>query len=275
MAQPATRPQCGVMSETTRPFLKALGLSALVIAAIVVFAVTRGVDPEAAGELAGRLAVAPLLAGIVVGFWARNARGRWGWLDFAWRFVLCSVGFFGLNAVGQTQLRGSHEVEMTQAELEHLEVRGAEARHSDFGIVVPLPGDGYGIAAELERDVNKATASHRGMHSWPLHNPERDGIIIVIVAKGLGDETAFRGFAEGMRRSARTPSSPVLYDSLTWNSARREFRFGVMLTGPGVYVRTRCVPSRGRRSFIACAQLVTAGPEELESVLDGFRLERL
>jgi hypothetical protein len=65
-----------------------------------------------------------------------------------------------------------------------------------------------------------------------------------------------------------------LYDTLTWNGSQREFRFGIELKGPGVYVLTRCLPSgSGGPSFIACAQVLTPDAAPLERVLDGLRLE--
>lgn len=277
---PADRPQPTLRAVTpnTRPFLKGMGLALCLIVPIVAIAATSGRDPGSAGERAGALSVAPLLAGLAVGAWAKFATQPWHWLDYVLRFALCTIAFFGLNAFGRRLLPAAPPpaagVDLTESEKTNLDVTGGWVRHRRFGFTLPV-GDKFALAPGLQNEMDQRRASLPGTFVWALANEAGDRIITVFVAKGLGDdERAFRATARGISTNLGKQAIQVLEDAVQWNRRVKEFRHAVRLPN-GLFVKSRCLPASKDRnppyinpSYIVCVQ--TLSPDSID--LDDARL---
>lgn len=267
--RPVPTPQA--LARNSRPFLKGMGLALSLIVPIVVVTASSGTDPESAGELAGELSVAPFLGGVAVGVWAKLATRRWRWIDYALRFVVCTVAFFGLNAFGRRVITAATSapasaalvVPLTESEKRNLFVGRASARHADFGFTFNLPGT-FGLVPEIQNEVNRHLAGLPGTFAWALQDPGRDEIILIYVAKGLGnDERDFRAMARGMSRGISKQAVQVFEDEVRWDRRAREFRHAARL-GDGSYAKMRCLPSPADRNppyvnppYIVCVQTVS------------------
>ena len=255
-----------------------MGLALIVIVPILVVAATSVADPAAAGERAGALSVAPLLGGLAVGLWARLAPRHWHWIDYVLRFTLCTVAFFGINALGRTLLRAAAPpalvapaVDLTEAEKQNLRVIGGWVRHSTFSFTLPV-GDKFALAPGLQDEMNQRRASLPGTFVWALANDAGDRIITVFVAKGLGDdERAFRSMTHAIGTSTGRQAGRVLEDVVRWDRQVREFRHGVHLSS-GLYVKTRCLPSSStwnmpyiNPSYIVCVQTLSPDSTDLDN----------
>ena len=73
--------------SNSRPFLKALGLSLILI---IGEAIASGDAPDAA-RAAGEIAFHISVGGLALGIWAKRAHSRWTWWGFIWRFMLCVI----------------------------------------------------------------------------------------------------------------------------------------------------------------------------------------
>ncbi|HEY3278907.1 MAG TPA: hypothetical protein VGJ83_00220 [Gemmatimonadales bacterium] len=110
---------------------------------------------------------------------------------------------------------------------------------------------------------------------WALANNAQDRIIIVSVAKGLGDdERAFRSMTRAVGMSIGAQTVRTLEYVVRWDRTVHEFRHGVHLSN-GLYVKTRCLPSSStwnapyiNPSYIVCVQ--TLSPDSID--LDNARL---
>lgn len=260
-------------SLNSRPFLKGLGLAAVLMIPIVVFAATTGADPEAAGEWAGNLSVAPLLAGLAVGAWARFAPRRWNSLDYILRFALCTIAFFAANALGRVAIRAAAPADLvegtplTDAEKEGLSLSGGWLRHSQFGFVLPLDTR-FEPVPEVQEELNRRLVDLPGAFIWALRHPEGHQLLFVLVAKGAGDdnEAAFRAMARGVRRGIADQAADVLEDDVEWGRRVKEFRYAAQLLA-GAYVKARCVPSDAERPqpYIICVQTLAADSNALDA----------
>ena len=244
-----------------------MGLALPVIVGIMVWAITSEEDPTTAGELAGGLAVAPFLGGVAVGVWARLAPRRWHWPDYALRFALCTVGFFGLNAIGQG-VRGAAEpagpvfIALTDAEKEGLDLSGGWIRHSKFDFTLPA-GDKVDPAPEIEDEMNRQLGAVPGVFAWAFEH-QTDGVILVYVAKGPGDERGtFSAFARGLGKGTGQHATAVLEDVVRWDRGGHEFRYAARLTD-GQYTKVRCVPGPSDRNppyinppYVVCVQTLS------------------
>lgn len=263
-------------ARNSSPFLKGLGLALAVVVPIVVVTASSGSDPTSAGERAGELSVAPLLGGVGVGVWAKLATRRWHWVDYLLRFVICTIVFFGLHALGRGLLPPEPPpppavaVDLTESEKQSLSVSGGWVRHSTFGFVVPV-GDKFGLAPGLQDEMNRRRTSLPGTFVWALANDAADRIIIVFIAKGLGDdERAFRSMTRAVGASTGTQAVRVLEDVVRWDRRAREFRHGVHLSN-GLYVKTRCLPAAADRNppyinvpYIVCVQTLSRDSTDLD-----------
>jgi hypothetical protein len=259
-----TRPPVQPTAErNTRPFLRAFGFALPVVAIIVVWAVTSYDDPEAAGEFAGGLSVAPLLGGLAVGIWAMRSPRRWFWPDYALRFLLCTLGFFGLNAVGRGLTRAATPsapvfVALTDAEKDGLSLGGGWVRHRQFGFTIPV-GDKVDVAPQIQEAMNQQLGAVPGTFAWAFQH-QTDGVILVYVAKGPGgDRETFSGLARGLGKGTAQHAATVLEEVVQWDRGGREFRFAARMTD-GQYTRVRCVPSDPNRKppYVVCVQTLTA-----------------
>jgi hypothetical protein len=264
------------LERTTRPFVKALGLTLIVVVPIVIVAAATAADPAAGGQLAGERAVAPLLGGLAVGIWARLATRRWRALDFVLRYAVCTVGFFGLNAVGRSLIPAppppALAIDLTDEEKQNLNVIGGWVQHANFDFILPV-GDKFGLAPGLQDEMNRRRASLPGTYVWALANSSGDRIITVFVAKGLGeDERAFRSIARAIGTSTAQRAGRVLEDVVRWDRRwrAREFRHGVRLSD-GLYVKTRCIPAAADRNppyvnvpYIVCVQTLSRDSTDLD-----------
>jgi len=265
---PGDRPQPALPAATpnTRPFLKGMGLALSLIVPIVVVTASSGADPGSAGDAAGQLSVAPLLAGVAVGFWARFATRRWHVVDYLLRFALCTVAFFGLNALGRSLLHAGRPpvqpapVHMTDAEKQNLYVSGGWVHHSNFDFVLPV-GPQFEPAPEIQNQINENLAGLPGTFVWALQAQNPDRLVLIFLARGMGnDEAAFRAMARGISTSAGKQAAQVLEDDLQWSRRAKEFRYGIRLAD-GRYAQTRCLPSAPERQppYVVCVQ--TLGPD--------------
>ena len=253
-----------------------MGLALPVIIVTMVWAITSEEDPTAAGELAGGLAVAPFLGGIAVGVWARLAPRRWHWADFLLRFVLCTVAFVGLNAVGRG-LRGSAApagpvfVALTDAEKEGLHLGGGWIRHSKFDFTIPV-GDKVDPSPQIQDEMNRQLGAVPGVFAWAFEH-QTDGVILLYVAKGPGDEReTFSAFARGLGKGTGQHAAGVLEDVVRWGRDRagREFRYAARLTN-GEYTKVRCVPGPSDRNppyvnppYVVCVQTLSPDSTALD-----------
>lgn len=262
--RPDPTPQA--LARNSRPFLKGMGLALSLIVPIVVVTASSGADPEAAGELAGELSVAPFLGGVAVGVWAKLATRRWHWVDYALRFVACTVASFGLNAFGRSVITAATSaptsaalvVPLTESEKQNLFVGRAGARHADFGFTFSFPGP-FVLVPEIQDEVNRLLAGLPGTFAWALQDPNRDGIILIYVAKGLGnDEGDFRAMARGMSRGISKQAVQVLEDDVRWDRRAKEFRLAARLAD-GSYAKMRCLPSPADRNppYVVCMQTLS------------------
>lgn len=254
-------------ARNRRPFLKGLGLALCAIVPIVAITATSGADPEAAGARAGTLAVAPFLAGVAVGVWAKLATRRWRPLDYVLRFALSTVVFFGLNALGQglikaaaPRARPAAVLPLTEAEKQGLYVsRGEGATHTLLAFDVPLRGK-WDLLPEVQTEINRSFEGMPGMFAWALQSEKGDELAVIYVAKGFGDDEAeFRAMAQGISRGVGKQGVHVLEEALRWDRHGKEFRHGVRIAD-GRFARTRCVPSESELIlYTLCVQ--TLSPE--------------
>jgi len=244
------------------------------IVPIVVITAARGGDPEAAGETAGTLSVAPLLAGVAVGFWARFATRRWHVVDYLLRFALCTVAFFGLNALGRSLLQAVSPrvqpapVHMTDGEKRNLYVSGGWVHHSNFDFILPV-GPQFKPAPDTQNEINEKLAGLPGTFVWALEAQNPDRLVLIFLAKGMGtDKSSFRAMARGISTSAGKQAAQVLEDEMQWSRRAKEFRYGIRLADDR-YAQTRCVPSDPERQppYVVCVQ--TLGPDR--NGLDALR----
>lgn len=214
------------VARNSRPFWKGMGLALSVIVPILVVTASSGSDPTSAGERAGALSVAPFLGGLAVGAWAKLAPQRWHRIDYVLRFALCTVAFFGLNAFGRSLIPAAPPpapaVDLTEAEKQNLYVSGGWVRHSEFDFTLPV-GDKFSLAPDIQNEMNRQLASLPGTFAWALEHRTGDGLVLVFVAKGLGnDERAFRAMARGISTSGGKQAVQVLEDALQWNRRAKE-----------------------------------------------------
>lgn len=242
---------------------------------IVVISASSGADPGSAGELAGQLSVAPLLAGVAVGVWAKLAKRRWHVFDYVLRFAVCTVVFFGFNALGRTLIQAATPtvqprpaVTLTASEKQGLRVSGGWARHSDFAFVLPLGGK-WDHAPDIQNEINGKLADLPGTFAWALQPENGDGYVVIFVAKGAGnDEPEFRAMARGISRGAGKQGVEVLEDALQWSRRAKEFRHAIRLAD-GRYAKTRCVPSESERTpYIICVQTLSPDSSSLDHARD-------
>lgn len=254
-------------------FLKAMVLTVIVVIPIIVVSAMGGKDANAAGEFAGWLSTGPILGGIAVGVWAKLDKRRWNWLDYIWRFVVCSIVIFFVSTVGQASRSTPKMADVTETEKQHLVVSGVEARHSDFGFAVPLPNTAYHVNAELQEQANQWFVQ-RGLHGtyvWTLADANEPEIIMLMVTKGVGNsKEALRGLGRGLGTSARKEGTRIIEDTMEWGPRGHEYRFSTVLQ-QGMYVRARCVSSMtsGESSFILCVQTISARPNGLDAARAG------
>jgi hypothetical protein len=252
-------------------FVKAMVLTVIVVIPIVVVSAMGGKDANAAGEFAGWLSTGPILGGIAVGIWARFDKRQWNWLDYIWRFAVCSVAIFFVSTVGQAGRWAPKMADVTETEKQHLLISGAEARHSDFGFTVPLPTPAYRVSSELQEQANQWFVQ-RGLKSsyvWALQDPAESGVIMVLVTKGIGDDqAAMRGLGRGFQRGAGQEGARIIEDTLQWSPGAHEYRFATFLP-QGVFAKARCLPSS---AFIVCVQTVSADSNGLDAARAGVRL---
>lgn len=255
-----------------RPFFKGLGLALCIVVPMVVITATSGADPESAGERAGALSVAPLLAGVAVGIWARVATRRWSALDYILRFALAAVVFFVISALGQGLIRAAapsgrpaHVVPLTDAEKQGLNVSGGWANHRKFAFVVPLGGR-WDFAPDVQTEINTKFEGMPGMFAWALQNERGDGFVVIYIAKGFGDnEAEFRAMARGISRGVAKQGVPVQEDALQWSGRVKEFRHSVR-SPDGRFAKTRCVPSESQLTpYILCIQTLSPDSTGLDN----------
>jgi len=247
-----------------------MGLALPLIVVITVWAVTSEEDPRVAGELAGGLAVAPFLGGVAVGVWARLAPRRWHWPDYALRFTLCTVAFFGLNAIGRGVRRAATPaapaapvfLELTDAEKEGLRLSGGWIRHSQFDFTLPV-GDKIDPSPQIQDEMNRQLGAVPGTFLWAFED-RSGGIILVYVAKGPGsDRETFSALARGLGKGTSQHAAAVLEDVVRWDRGGREFRYAARLTD-GQYTKVRCVPGPPDRNppyvnppYVVCVQTLS------------------
>ena len=239
-----------------------MGLALPLIVVVSVWAVTSEEDPRVAGELAGGLAVAPFLGGVAVGVWARLAPRRWHWPDYALRFTLCTVAFFGLNAIGRGVRRAATPaapvfLELTDAEKEGLRLSGGWIRHSQFDFTLPV-GDRIDPSPQIQDEMNRQLGAVPGTFLWAFED-RSGGIILVYVAKGPGsDRETFSALARGLGKGTSQHAAAVLEDVVRWDRGGREFRYAARLTD-GQYTKVRCVPGPPDRNppYVVCVQTLS------------------
>jgi hypothetical protein len=265
-------PDTTTAARNTRPFVKGLTLALCTIIPIVAITASSGADPEAAGERAGALSVAPFLAGAAVGVWAKLAMRRWRWLDYILRFGACTIAFFALNALGQTVIAAIAPdrrdqfapVPLTDAEKQGLFVSGGWANHRDLAFSVPVGGR-WNPAPEIQREVNNQLTELPGTFAWALEDERGEGLVLILVMKGVGnDETDFRAMARGMTRGLRRQAPQPIEETLNWSSRAKEFRFAAQVAD-GQYLKMRCVPSDSRLlPYTLCVQTLSVDSTGLD-----------
>lgn len=266
-------------ARNPRPFMKGLGLALATIIPIVAITATSGADPESAGERAGALSVAPLLAGVAVGVWAKLATRRWRLLDYVLRFALFTVVFIVINALGQGLIkagapdaRSARDVPLTDAEKEGLFVGGGWARHNQLAFVVPLGGD-WDFLPDVQTEINRTFAGMPGMFAWALQNAKGE-IVVIYVANGFGgDEAEFRAMARGISRGVGKQGVQVQEEAVRWDRGGKEFRQAARIAD-GRFARTRCVPSESKRMpYILCVQTLSPDSTGLDQARNSLEIK--
>lgn len=216
-----------------------MGLALIVIIPIIVRSASSGADPTSAGERAGELSLAPLLAGLAVGMWAKLATRRWNWLDYGLRFVIWTVAFVGLHAVGRSLFPSTPPapvpvVDVTESEKQGLRVVGGWVDHRAFAFILPV-GDKFSPAPDIQDEINQQLAGLPGTFAWALEHDAGEGVVVVFVAKGLVNrEREFRAMARGISRSTGKQAAQVLEDKLQWNRRAKEFRYAARLVSAAI-----------------------------------------
>jgi hypothetical protein len=250
-------------------------LMLLAVIPIFVLAFGSSKDPAAGGYNAGYWSGAPIMAGIGVGIWAVLAKSRWNWFAYIWRFVAGSIVILFLASMANATTARLVMGKITDEEKQHLVISGTEARHSDFGFVVPLPSAGFQSDAKMEQQANQEFVQRgvsEGTFAWVLRQPERREVVMLILTKGAGNsEAALRGMARGIKNGIGA-SGPVTEDTVEWTPGAHEYRFGTTIQG--MYLRTRCLSSTASAvaSYILCVQTVSASPTGLDETRSGARL---
>jgi len=223
---------------------------------------------------AGFFGAAPILAGLVVGIWAKIARSPWSWFSYVWRFLAGSIAILVLAVMGNAT--GSGIARITESEKHRLVIAERAVSHPDFGFEVPLPTAGFQLDAELQRAANE-DFTRRGIaattYAWVLRGPERAGVVILMIMKGAGgSETALRELARGLRNGTGQGGGRVIEDTMEWSSEAREYRFGMQQQG--AYVRSRCLSSQksATASYILCVETVSADPAGMDDTRAGARV---
>ena len=252
-------------------------LLTLIAASIVgVLQATSGKSAEAAGSAIGYFAAPPIFAGLAVGIWAKLAKSHWTWLSYIWRFVAGTIAVFVLALMGEVLGDSMAMARITDAEKQHLVIRGAEAQHSDFGFTVPLPSADFQLSPEMQKQANAEFESRSvaaGNYAWVLSDSKRGEVVIVMVTKGAGNSrAALQGLGRGLNVGAGKTGGQVLEDTMEWSPAAHEYRFAIM--AQSMYLRARCLSSMttGTSSYILCVETVSADPNGLDEARAGVRL---
>lgn len=244
----------------------------------MVFFATSGADPRSAGERAGALFAAPLLAGLAVGIWARLEHRRWHVLDYVLRFVVCTVVLYALNAAGNglvgavSSRETFNPVPLTDAEKQGLYMSGGWANHRDLGFVLPLGGQ-WDTDSAVQNGINNQLANLRGTFAWALRNPRTDEIAVIYVMKGVEtSEADFRAMARGISRGIEKQGVQVREDAIQWSSRAKEFRHAARLP-EGLHAKTRCVPSDSKRiPYIICVQTLSPDSAGLDDARNHLKI---
>ena len=257
-------------------FWKAMLLTVIAASIVGVLQATSGKSAEAAGSATGYFAGPPIFAGLAVGIWAKLAKSHWTWLSYIWRFVAGTIAVFVLALMGEVLGDSMAMARITDAEKQHLVIRGAEAQHSDFGFTVPLPSADFQLSPEMQKQANAEFESRRvaaGNYAWVLRDSKRGEVVIVMVTKGAGNSrAALQGLGRGLNVGAGKTGGRVLEDTMEWSPAAHEYRFAIM--AQSMYLRARCLSSMttGTSSYILCVETVSADPNGLDEARAGVRL---
>ena len=251
-------------------FGKAMVLALIALIPITIFSL----DSKDPAYTAGFFGAAPIVAGVVVGIWAKLAKSRWSWFAYTWRFLAGTVVIFVLALMGNAT--GSSLAPLTESEKHGLVIAERRARHPDFGFEVPLPTEGFQPDQELQRKANE-DFTRRGIaattYAWVLRGPEHAGVVILMVIKGAGgSETALRGVGRGLKKGTGQEGGRVIEDTMEWSPAAHEYRLGMLQAG--VYIRSRCMSSQGSAaaSYILCVETASADPTGMDETRAGARI---
>ncbi|SRR5712691_8310426 len=261
-------------AESNPAFSKRTGcLHAAVVT--IVFVLTLGVasavrqrDPEAAGELAGRLLllVAPL------GFFASYLYQRGHKLWASSLVVSLWVAFPTLIFISR------HRIEVTDAEKRGLEVLPDRIHDADFGFALPNPGQAFHLADLPSKMAAVLTNEPVGRESfaWMLRKDDSSEVVVVFLLKQstVADENGFRRFTDAVRgRFTSLKGVKLLEDTVVWTPAAHEYRVAVR-TESGLFGKLRCLASSSRPSVTVCVHTWASEPNQLDFVRLGLTFER-
>jgi len=245
----------------------------LAVIALLAIAIASMGSPDPA-YTTGFFGTAPILAGLVVGIWAKMAKSRWSWFAYIWRFLAGSVAVLVLAVMGSAGSSGVAHI--TDSERHRLVIADRAVSHPDFGFDVPLPVAGFQIDTGLQRTANEDFV-RRGIgattYAWVLRGPERTGVVILMVMKGAGgNETALRDVGRGFKDGTGQQNGRVIEDTMEWSPDVHEYRFGMQQQG--AYIRSRCLSSRkgAAASYILCVETVSADSAGMEETRSGTKV---
>jgi hypothetical protein len=165
---------------------------------------------------------------------------------------------------------------LTESEKQGLELSGGWLRHSHFGFVLPLDS-GFEPDPAIQDQLNQRLVDLPEAFIWALRHRAGHQILLVLVAKGAGDddEPAFRALARSIRSGVGDQAGDVIEDHVEWGGRAKEFRYAAQLVDGG-YVQVRCLPSDAVRTepYIVCVQTLTADSSSLDAARDSLQVRR-
>lgn len=165
---------------------------------------------------------------------------------------------------------------LTEPEKQGLELSGGRLRHSQFGFDLPLDS-GFAPDPAIQDQLNQRLVELPEAFIWARRHRERHQLLLILVAKGAGDDdaTAFRALARSIRSGVGDQAGDVIEDHVEWSRRAKEFRYTAALLAGG-YVKVRCLPSDAARAepYIVCVQTLTADSSGLEEARDSLQVRR-
>jgi len=258
------------MSPNFSKRIGCLHAGVVVVVFIIAFgfgAVAREWDPNAAGELASRLAFMVASLGLLASYLYQKGRKLLAGVLVAALWVALPIYL----------LTATHLAIVSDAEREDLKILPDRIHHPDFGFSLPNPGGALRLAP-LPPAMSAAFAPlRRETAAWLLRNEDSSQVAVVIVFKSVTvlDEQSFRAFVEGMRQKLTSVKvGKPLEDTVLWTLGRHEYRLGFRIAS-GTYGKFRCLAAPSAPAAVACVQTWAWDPHGLDSVREGLSFERL